>query len=61
MGYGDLNEGTGPRERDSGSDAGATAPLGVKPMWSEPDIGDAGVQERGIPGPMAMGVRVSGL
>jgi len=59
MGYGDLNEGTGPGELDSGTDAGATARRGVTPMRSEPDIGDAGVQEPWIPVPMTMGVRVS--
>jgi hypothetical protein len=59
MGYGDLNEGTGHGELDSGTNAGATEPRGVKPMRSEPDIGDARVQERWIPGAMTMGVCVS--
>jgi len=59
VGYGDLNEGTGPGELDSGTDARATAPWGVKPMRLEPDIGDARVQERGIPEAVTTGVRVS--
>lgn len=61
MGYGDLNGGTGLGKLDRGTDTRAAAPRGVKPMRSEPDIGEARVQERGIPGPMAMGVRVSEL
>ena len=59
MGYGDLNEGTGPDELDNGTDAGATVPRGIEPVRSEPDIGEARVQERWIPVAMSMGVRVS--
>ena len=59
MGYGDLNEGTGPDELDSGTDAGATVPRGIEPVRSEPEIGDARVQERWIPVAMTIGVRVS--
>jgi hypothetical protein len=59
MSYGDLNEGTGPGELDSGTDVQATAPRDVKPMGSEPDIGDAREQERWILGAMTMGIRVS--
>ncbi len=59
MGYGDLNEGSGLGKLDSGTDARATAPWGIKPMWLEPDIGEARVQERWIPVAMTMGVRVS--
>ncbi len=35
--YGDLNEGTGPGEFDSGTDMQAAAPRDVKPMGSESD------------------------
>ena len=48
MGYGVLNGGTGLSKLDRGTDARATAPWGVKAMWSEPDIGEARVQERWI-------------
>ncbi len=58
MGYGDLNESTGPGELDIGTDSRATAPRGVKPMRSEPEIGDARVKGRWAPGAMTMGVRV---
>ena len=56
---GDLNEDAGPGELDSGTDAGATALRGVRPVRPEPYIGDARVQERWMPGAMTMGVRVS--
>ena len=58
-GYGDLNEGSGPDELDSGTDAGATVPRRIEPVRSDPELGDARVQERWIPVAMTMGVRVS--
>ena len=59
VGYGDLNVGTGLGQLDRGTDARATAPWGIELMWSEPDIGEARVQERWIQGPMTIGGRVS--
>jgi hypothetical protein len=61
MSYGDLNGGARPGELDSGTDAYAAA-LGVaRVMKLEPDSGDGGVQERGIPSDMSMGDRASQL
>ena len=48
VGYGDLNEGTGPGEFDGGTDARAMAPPDVKPMRSGPNIDGTGVQGRCI-------------
>jgi len=57
--YGDLNGGSGRGELDSGTDAGAPVPRGVRPTRLEPDIGEARVQERWIPRTMTTGIRVS--
>jgi hypothetical protein len=59
VGYGDLNGGSGPGKLDSGTDVGATALRGVKPVRSEPCIGTARVQERWMSRAMTMGVCVS--
>jgi hypothetical protein len=61
MSYGDLNGGARPGELDSGTDAYATAPGVARVMKLEPDNGDGGVQERGIPSDMSMGDRASQL